>query len=211
MVDRERDVRRERLPYGLAVLPALGDCEHLEVVLDRVRDPVQDARALGDRGLAPSVLCGVRRVERKVDVLGRRARDLRERLTGRRCHVLGVLPLHRSDPVAADEVVVARLQLDGTVVVSRSREDRDLLDGCHDSPSVGPTSRWMRLRLDHRSRRAPSHRVQHGSGCGKSTTVQVARVEIRDPTGLQRSEPAGTCSPMRSAARSNVGNEGDEG
>src|SRR4249920_2515113 len=74
----------------------------------------------------------MRRVECEVDVLEGRARYLRERLAGRWREVLGVLALHRCDPVAADEVVVSRLQLDGTVDMSRRREGRDLLDGCHD-------------------------------------------------------------------------------
>ena len=69
VVGRERDVGGERLAHRLAVLPALGDGQQLEVLLDRVRDLVQDARALGRRGLAPGVLCGVCRVERELDVL----------------------------------------------------------------------------------------------------------------------------------------------
>ena len=53
VIGRERDVGRERLAHRLAVLPALGDREHLPVLVDRVGDEVQDARALGGRGLAP--------------------------------------------------------------------------------------------------------------------------------------------------------------
>ena len=116
---------------------------------------------------------------------GRRARHLRERLARRGRHVLGVLALHRRDPVAADEVLVARLQLDGTVDLSRSREGRDLLDGCHDSPSVRLYQPQMRLPLDDRSRREPSHQVQRGSGLWE--IHKRRRTEIQSPTG---------CAPM---------------
>ena len=115
VVGGKRNVRRERLPHGLAVLPALRDGEHLEVLLDRVRHLVQDTRALRRRRLAPRVLRRVRRVERELDVLRGGARNLGERLARGGRQVVRVLALHRRNPVAADEVLVARLQLDGTV------------------------------------------------------------------------------------------------
>ena len=151
VVGRERDVRGECLPHRLAVLPALRDRQQLEVVLDHVRDLVQDARALGGRGLAPGVLGSMRRVERELDVLRGRARHLRERLARRGRHVRRVPALHRSDPVAADEVLVARLQLDGTVDLSRSREGHNPLNGRHDSPSVRLYQPQVRLPCDDRS------------------------------------------------------------
>ena len=80
VVDRQRNVGAERLADRLAVLPALGDREHLQVRLDRVGDRVQDLGALGRRGLAPRLARRVRGVERELDVLRRRARDLAERL-----------------------------------------------------------------------------------------------------------------------------------
>ena len=40
MIGRKRDVRSGRLAHRLAVLPALGDRELDEVLLDRIRDPV---------------------------------------------------------------------------------------------------------------------------------------------------------------------------
>jgi hypothetical protein len=69
VIGRERDVRRERLAHRLAVLPALGDREHLDVLLDRVGHPVQDTRALRRRRLAPRMLSRVGGVERELDVL----------------------------------------------------------------------------------------------------------------------------------------------
>ena len=60
--------------------------------------------------------------------------------------------LHRRHPVAADEVVVALLQLDRTAWTSRSLEDRALLDGCHREPPFERRTqpRWCGLR-PHRS------------------------------------------------------------
>ena len=136
VIRRQRDVGGERLAHRLAVLPALGDGEQLEVVLDRVRHLVQHARALGRRGLAPGVLGRVGRVERELDVRRGRARHRREPLAGGGRHVLAVLAVQRRDPLAADEVLVAFLQLDGTVGLTRSSEGRRLLDRCHDVPPI---------------------------------------------------------------------------
>jgi hypothetical protein len=115
VVGRQRDVRGERLAHGLAVLPALRDRQRLEVLLDHVCDLVQDPRPLRRRRLCPGVLCGVGGIERKVDVLCGRQRHFRERLAGDRRHVLGVLALHRCDPVTADEVLVTTLQRHGAI------------------------------------------------------------------------------------------------
>ena len=70
VVDHQRDVGGERLAHRLAVVPALGDREHLQVLLDRVGHRVQHRRAFGGRLPAPGVLGGVRGVERQLDVLG---------------------------------------------------------------------------------------------------------------------------------------------
>ena len=84
VVGRQRDVGGERLADRLAVLPALGDREHLEVLLDRVGDRVQHLGAFRRRGLAPGVLGGVRGVERELDVLRAGVGDLADRLARRR-------------------------------------------------------------------------------------------------------------------------------
>src|SRR5581483_4256894 len=70
-------------------------------------------------------------VERELDVLRRRPRHLRERLPGRRGHVLRVLTLHRRNPASADEVVVPLLQLDRTTGLTRRGIRRLLLDRRH--------------------------------------------------------------------------------
>jgi len=79
----------------------------------------------------------VRGIERELDVLGGRARDLREDAACHRAQVVRVRALHGRDPLAADEVLVALLHLDGTARLAR-RGVRLLLDGCHrDAPLVG--------------------------------------------------------------------------
>ncbi len=70
VVDGERQVGRQGLPDGLAVLPALDHSEVLEVLLDAIRDPEQDVRALGGTGLAPRLSRRVGGVECEVDVIG---------------------------------------------------------------------------------------------------------------------------------------------
>ena len=54
-------------------------------------------------------MCGV---EGKLNVLGRRAGNLAQRLAGDRCQVREVLALDRRYPLAADEVIVARADAD---------------------------------------------------------------------------------------------------
>ena len=50
VVDRQRDVGGEGLAHGLAVLPRLGDGQHLQVLLHAVGDLEQDVGALGRAG-----------------------------------------------------------------------------------------------------------------------------------------------------------------
>ena len=108
VVGGQRDVGGARLADRLAVVVALGDRERLEVLLDRVGDTVEHPCALGRRRLAPRVLGSVRGVERQLDVGRAGVGHLRERLAGRRRHVVAVLPGGGRDPVAADEVLIAR-------------------------------------------------------------------------------------------------------
>ena len=54
-----------------------------------------------------------------------------EGLAGRRREVLAVAALDRGDPLAADEVVVAILQLDRAARLAGCRQDILLLDRCH--------------------------------------------------------------------------------
>ena len=99
-------VSRTGLP--LSQLSATRDL--LEVLLDPVGDLVEDDRALGGGGLAPGGGGRVRGVEGELDVLGGGAGDLAEHLAVDRRDVLEVLALDRRDTLAADPVVVARLE-----------------------------------------------------------------------------------------------------
>src|SRR5664279_4082556 len=112
MVDGQRDVGAQGFADRLAVVPALGDGDLLEVLLDAVGDLVQDHCAVGCRGLAPG-RCGlVRGVQRQLDIFLRRPGDLAERLAVHRGDVLEVHTLDRGDTLAADPVVVAGLVAD---------------------------------------------------------------------------------------------------
>ena len=124
VVDREGDVGVERLAHRLAVVPRLRDGDLLEVLLHPVGDPVEDECPLRGRGLVPRRCRRPCRVEGGLDVLGGAAAHLAERLAGDRGGVLEVLPLLRRDPFAADEVLVALLELDLGALGSRVGVDR---------------------------------------------------------------------------------------
>ncbi len=81
VVHRERQVGGQRLADRLAVVPGLGDRELLQVLLDPIRDPVEDVGAFGHRCPAPLRRGGVRGVQGEVDVRGTGAGDLTEHLT----------------------------------------------------------------------------------------------------------------------------------
>jgi hypothetical protein len=145
VVDRQRQVGGERLAHGLAVLPALGDRQHLEVLLHRVRDRVEHSGALGGGGAAPAALGGVCGVERELDVIRCGMRHLAERLRRRRGEVLAVLAAARRHPFAADEVLVAGLQLDEAPGLPGRRKNGRCVDcNGHGTPRVvgrgSPTS-----------------------------------------------------------------------
>ncbi|OIQ80852.1 hypothetical protein GALL_373830 [mine drainage metagenome] len=90
VVDRERDVGADRLADRLAVVPGLGDREHLEVLLHAVGDLVEDHGALGGGGLPPGAGRAVSRVEGPLDVGRVSSGDLGERPAGHRGRVLEV-------------------------------------------------------------------------------------------------------------------------
>ena len=61
-------------------------------------------------------------IKRTLDVLSARMRDLAEHLPGRRSRILPILTRSRRDPLPADEIVVALLQLDRTAGLTRRRK-----------------------------------------------------------------------------------------
>ena len=135
VVGGQGDVGGEGLAYRLAVLVALGDGEHLEVLLDRVGNRVEHRRALGRRLGAPGVLGRVGGVERQLHILRGAGCDLAEWLAGRRGQVLAVLVTGGGDPLAADEVVVAVLQRDDAVRLA-GRGVGGAFDGRHGGAPV---------------------------------------------------------------------------
>jgi hypothetical protein len=90
VVDDQRGVGGERLAHRLAVVVALRDGRHLQVVLDRVGHRQEDLLPLSGRALRPARLRRVGGVEGELDVLGGRVGDRAERLTGNRAEVLPV-------------------------------------------------------------------------------------------------------------------------
>jgi ParB family chromosome partitioning protein len=113
MVDRERDVGIGRLADRLAVVPGLGEGEKIEILLEPVGDLVEDQRAGGDRGAPPGGLGGMGGVERQLDILLLRARDLGDLLAVDRRGVVEIAAAERGDPLAADEILIARLERGG--------------------------------------------------------------------------------------------------
>ena len=107
MVDDQRHVGMRRLADRLAVVERLDQRQQIEIAFHLVGDPVQDARALLDRGLAPGVLGLMRGIERELDVGRRGAGDLTEPLAGDRARIVEILAFDRRDPFSADEIVVA--------------------------------------------------------------------------------------------------------
>ena len=112
VIDGQRDVGGECLTHGLAVVPGLGDGQHLEVLLETVGDLQQDTGALLDGGLAPGGCGGVCCVDSLLDVCRLGPGHLGEHLAVDRADVLEVLAVHGRDPLSADEVLVAGLERD---------------------------------------------------------------------------------------------------
>ena len=107
MIDGERDIGEGGLADRLAVVDGLDRGEHLEVLLHAVGDLIENLCPLGRRGIAPGVLRLMRRVERKLDIGGLRTRDLAYGLAGDRADIVEVIAPDRSDPFAADKILVA--------------------------------------------------------------------------------------------------------
>jgi hypothetical protein len=107
VIDHQRHVGVGGLADRLAVVERLDQCEQIEVGLQLVGDPVQDQRTLGNRGLAPGVLCLVGGVERQFDVGRGGARNRAQLLAGDRARIIEVASFRWRHPFAADEIVVA--------------------------------------------------------------------------------------------------------
>ena len=175
MIHGERDVGVQRLADRLAVVDGLGIREQLEVLLDAVGDPEQDVRAPGRRGAAPCIGGRVSRVQRELDVFGARARGARERLAvDRRDHV-EVLALEGRHELAADEVVVLRLE--------RERGTRGAGSGVEHgrSPAVSMERGWQTpVGLDRRTGTPMPGRKRHAIALPSESRMKTrAKPEVR--------------------------------
>ncbi len=112
VIDGQGKIGVKRLAHRLAVVPGLGDGQHLEVVLDTLGDLQQQVGTLGDGRLPPGGSRGVGRIQGLVDVLDIGTRDLADHLAVDRADVVEIAPLHRRHELTPDIVAVARGELD---------------------------------------------------------------------------------------------------
>jgi hypothetical protein len=112
MVNDQRDVRVQRLPHGLAVVPGLGDRQHLQIGLDAVGNLEKDVGTGRDRSGPPGVLGPMGRIEGQFDVLRGGAGNPTKRLAVDRGDVIEIGTADRRHPLTADEVVVTRAEVD---------------------------------------------------------------------------------------------------
>jgi len=106
VVDHKRHVGIGRLADWLAVVERFDQRDQVQIGFQLVRDLVQNARAFGYRRLGPGILGLVSGAEREFDIRRGRARNLAELLAGNRTRIVKVLSLDRSNPLAADEIIV---------------------------------------------------------------------------------------------------------
>ena len=187
VVDGQRQVGGQRLADRLAVVPRLGDGQRLEVLLDAVGDPVEDERSARPSEVLPQAGAGgVRGVQGGLDVLGGAAADLGEGPAGHRGDVLEVLALLRLDPVAADEVPVARLDRDLRALGSGGCVDRHRC-----SPNVfggAPLRGWgdgrqRNVATTLQRRRVAALRLQCGPLAEQVQRASTASAALRAPAG----------------------------
>ena len=112
------DVSGEGLTHSLAVLPGLRDSNLLQVLLDAVRNAVQQKSTFCRSGLAEGLEGFLGGVDSQVNVCFLTAGDLAEDLTGDRGDVVHVFAIDGRDPLAADVVVIALSEGDDGIVSS---------------------------------------------------------------------------------------------
>ena len=193
VVDGERQVGGQRLPHGLAVLPTLDDGELLEVVLDALSDLQEHIGTLGGTRPAPRVLGGMRGIEREVDVRGGAPGDLAERLAVHGRRVLEVEATDGWDPLAADEVVVAALDVDGAALAAGLRVQHEISLGSRSHPLRDPHAHDPRRRVGERLVGRP-----RGRPAAASRGFDGRRPDPRPAAGssrVARADPARTGGP----------------
>ena len=118
VVDGQRHVCRHRFPDRLAVIPGFRRRQQLQILLHPVGDFEQNGRAVLNGGMAPFIFRFVRRIQRQIDIVFAGAGYLAQRLAGNRGQVGIVFAVDGSYPVAANKVVITRLQLEGKTILA---------------------------------------------------------------------------------------------
>ena len=128
VVDHQRQIRVHRLADGLAVIDGLDGGQVFLVVLDHLRDAVEDVAALGGRAAAPGHEGLVRGGDGQFHILLLAPCRLGEDLPVDRTDIVEVFTAHRFHPLTTDVVVVAILEAD----VGAGEGDRlGTSCGCH--------------------------------------------------------------------------------
>ena len=162
VVDDERQVRRQTLAHGLAVVCSFDTGEPLQVLLDDVGDLEEDVGALGDRGLGPGLVEGRGgRVDRRANVAGVATRRLAEhRLSVDRRHVVKVFSARGLDELTANEVAIP------------SKRQRDAKRQSADRNRAGRAGGRRRVRSP------PPRGAPHLCGSPRSAKPDVAAVDV---------------------------------
>ena len=106
VVDGQGQVSRSGFANGFAVVPGLGQCEHVEVVFHALGDLVHDDGALRWTCVPPTLSCGVRCIKGKFDVLRCGPGNFAKRSSSDGCGVFKVLARRGLDPLSANVVAI---------------------------------------------------------------------------------------------------------
>jgi hypothetical protein len=172
VIDDERHVGIGGFADRLAVVERLDERQQFQIGFQLVGDLVEKRRPLLHGGLAPGFLRRMRGVERKFDIGRGGARYLTELLAGDRARIVEIASFDRSDPLAADEIIVA---------VANENLFGDFLQSLlkHWFPPGG------------QSRSAPSFRcfVRRPLCAGSMRRRSIARFNSRPPARFVRGRP----------------------
>ena len=111
MVRQQWNIGIERLADALAIIPGLHIGQGFQVSLDTIGNFEQRIGALSHGGLTPGIGGGMGGIQRPVQVSRRRARHFTIDLACYRGNVFKVVAFQWGDPLAADKVVVAGIEV----------------------------------------------------------------------------------------------------
>ncbi|MNL14232.1 hypothetical protein D3C87_1351630 [compost metagenome] len=144
VIHHQRQVGGQGLAHRLAVLPGLGDGEHLYVLLDAIGDAQQQVAALSDAGLAPAGKGLVGGIQRQLYVGGVGSGHLAEHPAIHRRDVLEIAAGAGGHPVATDEVVVTGLEADQGACLTGSGVNHLIILMCVVLTGPGPVTSCYR-------------------------------------------------------------------